>query len=78
MGRLCTCGGSGSVFDAFDPRRCAGASFSGESVSGFDGGLPANFLLELYDAEKMELKSQVTNKVPIFEVSSNIICSKKI
>ena len=41
-------------------------------VSGFDGGLPANFLLELYDAEKMELKSQVTNKVPIFEV--NIIC----
>ena len=23
----------------------------------------------------MELKSQVTNKVPIFEVSSNIICS---
>ena len=39
---------------------------------GFDGGLPANFLLELYDAEKMELKSQVTNKVPIFEV--NIIC----
>ena len=41
-------------------------------ISGFDGGLPANFLLELYDAEKMELKSQVTNKVPIFEV--NIIC----
>ena len=37
-------------------------------ISGFDGGLPANFLLELYDAEKMELKSQVTNKVPIFEV----------
>ena len=37
---------------------------------GFDGGLPANFLLELYDAEKMELKSQVTNKVPIFEVIS--------
>ena len=37
---------------------------------GFDGGLPANFLLELYDAEKMELKSQVTNKVPIFEVSN--------
>ena len=36
---------------------------------GFDGGLPANFLLELYHAEKMELKSQVTNKVPIFEVS---------
>jgi len=36
---------------------------------GFDGGLPANFLLELYDAQKMELKSQVTNKVPIFEVS---------
>ena len=35
---------------------------------GFDGGLPANFLLELYHAEKMELKSQVTNKVPIFEV----------
>ena len=41
-------------------------------LKGFDGGLPANFLLELYDAEKMELKSQVTNKVPIFEV--NIIC----
>ena len=39
-------------------------------ISGFDGGLPANFLLELYDAEKMELKSQVTNKVPIFEVIS--------
>ena len=38
-------------------------------ISGFDGGLPANFLLELYDAEKMELKSQVTNKVPIFEVN---------
>lgn len=37
---------------------------------GFDGGLPANFLMELYDAEKMELKYQVTNKVPIFEVSS--------
>ena len=36
---------------------------------GFDGGLPANFLLELYHAEKMELKSQVTNKVPIFEVA---------
>ena len=34
-----------------------------------DGGLPANFLLKLYDAEKMELKTQVTNKVPIFEVS---------
>ena len=43
-------------------------------ISGFDGGLPANFLLELYDAEKMELKSQVTNKVPIFEVIINIIC----
>ena len=43
-------------------------------VSGFDGGLPANFLLELYDAEKMELKSQVTNKVPIFEVA--LICTK--
>ena len=26
--------------------------------------------MELYDAEKMELKYQVTNKVPIFEVSS--------
>ena len=39
-------------------------------LKGFDGGLPANFLLELYDAEKMELKSQVTNKVPIFEVIS--------
>jgi hypothetical protein len=38
-------------------------------IPGFDGGLPANFLLELYDAEKMELKSQVTNKVPVFEVS---------
>lgn len=37
---------------------------------GFDGGLPANFLLELYDAEKMELRSQVSNKVPIFEVSN--------
>ena len=37
---------------------------------GFDGGLPANFLMELYDAEKMELKYQVTNKVPVFEVSS--------
>eukprot|EP00090_Calanus_glacialis_P029736 TRINITY_DN4776_c0_g2_i1.p1 TRINITY_DN4776_c0_g2~~TRINITY_DN4776_c0_g2_i1.p1 ORF type:complete len:861 (-),score=112.71 TRINITY_DN4776_c0_g2_i1:337-2919(-) len=41
-----------------------------ECHEGFDGGLPANFLLELYDAEKMELKSQVTNKVPIFEVSN--------
>jgi len=41
-----------------------------ECHEGFDGGLPANFLMELYDAEKMELKYQVTNKVPIFEVSS--------
>ena len=39
-------------------------------VSGFDGGLPANFLLELYDAGKMKLLSQMTNKVPIFEVSN--------
>lgn len=41
-----------------------------ECHEGFDGGLPANFLLELYDAEKMELRSQVSNKVPIFEVSN--------
>ena len=39
-------------------------------ISGFDGGLPANFLLELYDAGKMKLLSQMTNKVPIFEVSN--------
>ena len=39
-------------------------------LSGFDGGLPANFLLELYDAAKMKLLSQMTNKVPIFEVSN--------
>ena len=39
-------------------------------ISGFDGGLPANFLLELYNSENMVLKSQVTNKVPIFEVSN--------
>ena len=30
--------------------------------------IPANFLLELYDAAKMELKQQVTNNVPVFEV----------
>ena len=39
-------------------------------IAGFDGGLPANFLLELYDAQKMKLLSQMTNKVPIFEVSN--------
>ena len=40
-----------------------------KNISGFDGGLLANFLLELYVAEKMELKTQVTNKVLIFEVT---------
>jgi len=41
-----------------------------ECHEGFDGGLPANFLMELYYKEKMELKFHVTNKVPIFEVSN--------
>ena len=60
-----------SSLGKFQPR------YSSALISGFDGGLPANFLLELYDAEKMELKSQVTNKVPIFEVTKNIICPNK-
>lgn len=39
-----------------------------ECSEGFDGGLPANFLLEMYEAKTMQKTAQVTNKVPIFEV----------
>lgn len=39
-------------------------------VQGFDGGLPANFLLKVYNAEKMEIKSQMTAQVPIFSLSN--------
>ena len=45
-------------------------NFYFKTIPGFDGGLPANFLMELYYKEKMELKFHVTNKVPIFEVSN--------
>ena len=65
--------GSNSLLGKVLVKKCKSSSEA--LISGFDGGLPANFLLELYDAEKMELKSQVTNKVPIFEVNLNIICT---
>ena len=40
-----------------------------KNISGFDAGPPPNFLLELYEAEKMEMKTHVTSKDLIFEVS---------
>ncbi|XP_023348793.1 uncharacterized protein LOC111717526 [Eurytemora carolleeae] len=40
-----------------------------ECQEGFDGGLPANFLLQVFETENMELRFQATNKVPVFEVS---------
>lgn len=45
-------------------------SSDNKNIAGFDGGLPANFLMELYNSENMELRSQVTNKIPIFEVNN--------
>lgn len=40
-----------------------------ECTEGFDGGLPQEFTMEVYDAETQTLVSNVTSRTPVFTVN---------
>lgn len=39
-----------------------------ECIDGFDGGLPQEFVMEVYDTQSGKLVSNVTSRMPIFTV----------
>lgn len=40
-----------------------------ECTDGFDGGLPQEFVMEVYDAVTQNLVTNVTSRVPVFTVN---------
>lgn len=43
-------------------------SLNVECIDGFDGGLPQEFVMEVYDTQTKKLVSNVTSRIPVFTV----------